>query len=208
MSSASERPCALVRGILAASRFTATPDPDRPKMRYREWLRKVDMPTPKLTNEIITAAIEGFESQKRRIDDQIAELRAMLPAGTTDTAATPEAPTRKRKKFSAAARRRMKEAQQRRWAKIRGESAPPVPATQEAPKAKRKLSNAGRANIVAALKKRWAAKKAATSKPKPVATKKAAPKKAAVKKAVAKKSAAKKTATTPIPAAATGRAAQ
>ena len=119
------------------------------------------MPTPKLTNEIIIAAITGFESQKTKIDAQIAELRAMLSGGPTETAATPEAPTGKRKKFSAAARKRMKEAQQRRWAKIRGKSEPPAPATQEAPKAKRKLSKAGRANIVAALKKRWAAKKAA-----------------------------------------------
>ena len=39
------------------------------------------MPTHKLTPEIITAAIEGFEQQKRRIDTQIAELRAMLPGG-------------------------------------------------------------------------------------------------------------------------------
>lgn len=37
-----------------------------------------------LTTEIIQAAIDGFESQKQRIDVQIAELRAMLtgsPAG-------------------------------------------------------------------------------------------------------------------------------
>ena len=68
------------------------------------------MPT-KLTNEIIIAAITGFESQKTRIDLQIAELQAMLDGGTKPTpAATPEAPTRKRKKFSAAARKRMKEA--------------------------------------------------------------------------------------------------
>jgi hypothetical protein len=43
------------------------------------------MPT-KLTAEIITAAIEGFESQKRRIDDQIAELHALLPGGPAETA--------------------------------------------------------------------------------------------------------------------------
>ena len=30
-----------------------------------------------LKQEIIDAAIEGFESQKRRIDEQIAELRAL-----------------------------------------------------------------------------------------------------------------------------------
>ena len=35
-----------------------------------------------LTPDIIAAAIEGFEAQKRRIDEQIAELRAMV-TGTT-----------------------------------------------------------------------------------------------------------------------------
>ena len=35
------------------------------------------MPLQKLTPEIITAAVEGFEQQKRRIDVQIAELRAL-----------------------------------------------------------------------------------------------------------------------------------
>jgi hypothetical protein len=145
------------------------------------------MPTLKLTNEIIIFAITGFESQKTRIDVQIAELRAMLDGGTKPTpAAMPEAPTGKRKKFSAAARRRMKEAQQRRWAKIRGESATPAPATPEAPKPKRRLSKAGRAAIVAALKKRWAAKKAAAVKTAPAVAKRAAPKKAVAKKAPAK----------------------
>src|ERR1035441_1642080 len=54
------------------------------------------MPTNKLTTEILIAAIEGFGSQKARIDSQIAELRAMLPGGLTEPAATPEAapPTR------------------------------------------------------------------------------------------------------------------
>jgi hypothetical protein len=182
---------------------------EQPEMRYRERLRKADMPTPKLTAEIINAAIVGFESQKRRIDDQIAELRSLLSGGSTQTAATPEAPTRKRKKFSAAARKRMKEAQQRRWAKIRGESEPQAP---EPPKAKRKLSKAGRAAIVAALKKRWRETKAAAAKPKRTVAKKTAVKKAAVKaasakaakkstpakKATVKKAAAKKTAPAPV----------
>jgi hypothetical protein len=35
------------------------------------------MPTPKLTDEIIIAAILGFEEQKRHIHTKIAELRAM-----------------------------------------------------------------------------------------------------------------------------------
>ena len=61
------------------------------------------MPTQKLTPEIINAAIQGFEFQKTSIDGKIAELRAMLTGGPAEPAATPEALTRKRKKFSAAA---------------------------------------------------------------------------------------------------------
>ncbi len=179
------------------------------------------MPTPKLTNEIITAAIEGFESQKHRIDGQIAELRAMLPGGRTEPVATPEMPRGKRKKFSAAARKRMKEAQQRRWAKIRGESEPSAPTTPEPEKPERRISEEGMKRIIAATKKRWRLQKAGT-KAKSAAGKKtaqarkqtavkraavktapakAAKKTAPVKKSVAKRSAPKKTA--PAPAQAT-----
>ncbi len=111
------------------------------------------MPTPKITTTILNAAILGLEAQKDKLDAQIAELRAVLSGGPAATAGTSEAPTRKRKKFSAATRRRMKEAQQRRWAKIRGASEPP--ATPKAPKTKRKLSAAGRKAISEASKKRW-----------------------------------------------------
>jgi hypothetical protein len=128
------------------------------------------MPTHKLSDEIIAAAIEGFEEQKQRIDSQIAHLRAMLSGDGAVPAAEPEAPTGKRK-FSAAARRHMKEAQQQRWAKIRGQSeASSEPATSQAPK-KRKLSAAGRAAIIAATKMRWALKRAETAKAKPAAKK-------------------------------------
>jgi hypothetical protein len=112
------------------------------------------MPT-KLTNEIITAAIEGFQSQKTRIDAQIAALRALLPGGSAEPATSPEVPARKRKRFSAAARRKMAMAQKARWAKLKGESEPPAPA--KAPKAKRHISKEGMARIIAATKKRWAA---------------------------------------------------
>ena len=155
------------------------------------------MPTPKLTNEIIVAAIAGFESQKTKIDTQIAELRAMLTGGPAESAVKPEASTRKRKKFSAAARKRMKEAQQRRWAKIRGESEPAQPAAPPATKPKRKLTAAAKARLVANLKKaraakaakaKAAAKRAAAARKKATASKgaaKTAPAKAAKKKAAA-----------------------
>ena len=79
------------------------------------------MPSPKLTAEIIHAAIEGFESQKRRIDSQIEELRQLLNGGSAETGAESGTPARKRK-ISAAGRRRMAAAQKARWAKIRGEA--------------------------------------------------------------------------------------
>ena len=81
------------------------------------------MPTQKLTAEIIHAAIEGFESQKRRIDSQIDELRQLLNGGSAEPGAESGSPARKRK-ISAAGRRRMAAAQKARWAKIRGEAEP------------------------------------------------------------------------------------
>jgi hypothetical protein len=152
------------------------------------------MPTPKLTPEIINAAIEGFQQAKVRTDAQIAELRAMLPGGRTELVATPEAAPPKRE-VSAAARRRMALGQQKRWAAIKGTTeSPSSPVKPEPSKPKRKLSAAGKAAIVAALKKRWAANKAAAKK---AAAKKTAAKTAPMKKA-AKKSAAKKAAKAPV----------
>jgi hypothetical protein len=143
------------------------------------------MPT-KLTDEIINAAIEGFEAQKRRIDEHIGELRTMLDGVPAKSAAAPEAPQtpgRTRKKFSAAARRKMAKAQKTRWAKIKGQSEPPSSATPEPPKPKRRISPEGMKRIIAATKKRWRLQKAAG---KSVPTKKIASKKVAVKKARAK----------------------
>ena len=112
------------------------------------------MATPKLTDEIIDAAILGFEVQKRRINAQIAELQGMRSGHNAATVS----PTQSRRRMSAAGRKAIAEAQRKRWAAVRKDGAAP----QSTPKkAKRKLSAAGRAAIVAALKKRWAAKKAA-----------------------------------------------
>jgi hypothetical protein len=150
------------------------------------------MPTPKLNAEIIAAAIEGFESQKRRIDTQIGELRAMLSGGRTEGTVAPEAPTRKRK-VSAAARRRMAEGQKKRWAAIKAESKKPESAARPEPaKPKRKISAAGRRAISEATKRRWALKRAEAGKAQPAGAKKAATQKtAAKKKTTAKKAAAK-----------------
>lgn len=81
-----------------------------------------------LKREVLEASILGFESQKARIDAQIADVREMLN-GTHQNGVMAEQPQPKTKT-----------------------------------KKKRKLSPEGRANIVAAMKKRWAAKKAAAKR--------------------------------------------
>jgi hypothetical protein len=146
------------------------------------------MPT-KLTTEIITAAILGFEEQKRHIDTKMAELRAMLSGRPAESAARPEGTPRKRKRFSAASRRKMAMAQKARWAKLRSESEPAAPA--KARKAKRQISEEGMKRIIAATKKRWRLQKAAM-KPQSIASRKAVQ---------ARKKAAKKTAPAPAQAA-------
>jgi len=111
------------------------------------------MANPRLTREILSAAIEGFEAQKKRIDAHIAELRGMFAPAAPETSAPP-----KKRRMSAAGRKAIAEAQRKRWAATRN--------TQEVPakKAKHKLSAAGRKAISEAAKKRWAAKKAVPAK--------------------------------------------
>jgi len=76
-------------------------------LRWKNRGKSSNMPTPKLNRSIIEAAILGFEAQKQKIDSQISELRVMLGGGTDAPAAAAEPATPKRRKMSAAARKRM-----------------------------------------------------------------------------------------------------
>ena len=116
------------------------------------------MPT-KLTPEIINAAIGGFEQQKLHIDTKIAEPRALLPGGSTQTAATPEPAKRKRRKMSAAGRKAISEATKKRWAAFHAAKQAKKPALKKAI-ARKKLSPARKAALVANLAKARAAKAA------------------------------------------------
>jgi hypothetical protein len=124
---------------------------------------------PKFSKEVIQAAIAGFEGQKRHIDSQIAHLREMLN-GAPATHVTGLKPAMAKRKMSPATLRRMREGQQRRWAKAKNESVTPLQVVP-ASKPKRRLSAAGKAAIVAALKKRWAQKNARAVKSMPAAKK-------------------------------------
>ena len=103
----------------------------------------------KVTNEVITAAIEGFEAQKSRINEQIADLRAMLSGGSAGNLAKPATIVRKRRKMSAAARKRIGDAQRERWAASRGRSESDTPEVRK----QRKMSATGRRAISKATKK-------------------------------------------------------
>ena len=77
----------VINQIGLRAKPTATLDTRR--IRYsgnRSFTKPEDMPITKLTPEIITAAILGYEEQKRHIDSQISELKAMLSGGPAETA--------------------------------------------------------------------------------------------------------------------------
>jgi hypothetical protein len=99
---------------------------------YRD-TKKTKMPRPRsVSPEILEAALAGLEAQKQKIDDQIAEVRRMFPArrigGLLKTVAKPVAPIvgralgagpRKKRVLSAEARKRIADAQKKRWAAVR-----------------------------------------------------------------------------------------
>jgi hypothetical protein len=69
----------------------------------------------------LTAALEGLEMQKQRIEEQIRQVKAMLGKGKGPRAASASAPTaapatRKKRVLSPAARKRIAAAQKKRWA--------------------------------------------------------------------------------------------
>ena len=123
-----------------------------------------------LNRAIIQAAIVGFERQKESIDEIIAELRGQLDGtpGTGQKTKVEEAttPAKKRRKISAAGRKRIAEAQKARWA-LQKKAAP---ATKAAPAQKtagvnktppkRRLTPAAKAKLVENVKKARAAKAA------------------------------------------------
>jgi len=71
----------------------------------------------KLSNEIIAAAIQGYEAQKQQIDAKLDELRGMLAPRTSESEAAPR--KRRKRRLSPEGRRRIIEATKRRWAAVR-----------------------------------------------------------------------------------------
>jgi hypothetical protein len=75
-------------------------------------------------HSLLTAALEGLELQKQRIDEQIREVRALLGKSPARRGRPPGSPSssgakRARGRLSSAARKKIAAAQKRRWAEYR-----------------------------------------------------------------------------------------
>jgi hypothetical protein len=125
--------------------------------------------------ELLKAALVGYEQQRSEIETRIAELRRQLggrwssvPTGSADG----RQPAREPRTMSAAARKRIAEAQRKRWAAYhkaeKPEAGKKTVAVQKAaaPSAERRMSAAARKRISDATKKRWAAYRAKKTAPK------------------------------------------
>ncbi len=82
---------------------------------------------PAISDDILNAALTGLEAQKRMIEEHILEVKQLLGTAPKRRGRPPKnalapqtlgpAPApRKRRKFSAETRRKMAEAQRKRWA--------------------------------------------------------------------------------------------
>lgn len=80
-----------------------------------------------LNREVLSAALEGLEAQKRKIDEQLLQVRSMLGLSSGRRGRPPKTssaigedsgapPRRRRRKLSAEARARISAAQKKRWA--------------------------------------------------------------------------------------------
>jgi hypothetical protein len=78
------------------------------------------------SREILEAALQGLESQRQKLDDQIAQVRAMMggrvgrPAKAhSSPSESPSGGTRRKRVLSPEARKRIAAAQKKRWAAFR-----------------------------------------------------------------------------------------
>jgi hypothetical protein len=79
------------------------------------------MPISKMDQEVLRMALVGYETECEKIDGKMAAIRALLGGRSTKPSLVEEpVPVRKRRKMSAAARRRIGDATRKRWAALRG----------------------------------------------------------------------------------------
>ncbi len=84
--------------------------------------------TQQLDPTIVEAAVSGLETQRNKLDEQIAQVRALLRRGSpgrprhANESEFEQEPQRHRRKMSAAARKRIAAAQKKRWAAVRAQN--------------------------------------------------------------------------------------
>jgi hypothetical protein len=82
----------------------------------------VNVPKTELDRTILEAALEGLERRLEETNGRIAEVRRLLSGRRAQAAPAPATPAkrgRKKRTMSAAARKRIAEAQKRRWEQFR-----------------------------------------------------------------------------------------
>lgn len=107
--------------------------------------------------QILQAARAGYQSNLAEIDRLIAKETGQTTPTSIVVNLTSEKSEKRRKTVSPAGRKRMAEAQRKRWAQRKAGASGP----EAVPPKKRKMSAAGRKRIAAATKKRWAEFRAA-----------------------------------------------
>jgi hypothetical protein len=108
---------------------------------------------------ILEAALIGYQSQLAHITDKIREIRLSLAArAAADGGGVVLGPFRAKRVMSAAARKRIADAQRKRWAAFHAQAG--AGAKKKAPAKKRTLSPEARAKLAANLAKARAARAA------------------------------------------------
>ena len=106
--------------------------------------------------DLTTSQLNRIIALKERIESLQAEISSVVDGGG-EAPVPAEKP--KRRRMSAAARKRIADGATARWAKVKGEGAKP------AKKGQHRLSAAGRAAIIAGSKARWAKLRGETTTP-------------------------------------------
>ncbi|HWR54291.1 MAG TPA: hypothetical protein VN428_24505 [Bryobacteraceae bacterium] len=91
-----------------------------------------------LDRSILEAALEGLQHRLETINENMAEVRGLLSGRAKAVSAQVESPAEKptrRRRMSAAARKRIAEAQRRRWQQFRAGQKGPGKRGKAAPKA-------------------------------------------------------------------------
>ena len=127
------------------------------------------------TTRLLQLALKGLEAERATIDDEIVQIKSQLngsATANTTTAVSATAAQPRRKRMSAAARRKISESQKRRYAAINKTASQvgkveAVSVRQGSGKSQNRASGltaAGRKKLSDLMKKRWAEKRKGKTK--------------------------------------------